>query len=172
MITAKLNQLGARRIGDKSTDTDSSLQLLAELLPISSLTHRAVLAEIGGAIVFDNGAKFTTDEPSPLNRKSGYQRLEMLYGLGDEENSLVREAKHYQGQLPPSFVPIGESPGGNLICVDGAGQVFLWDHESTNDQGVWKVADSFDEFFKRLEPDNPGIAKTDGIIESESFLDF
>lgn len=78
----------------------------------------------------------------------------------------------YAVELPASFVPVGESSGGNLVCVDGNGVVHLWDHESQRNERTWRIADSIDEFLKRFEPDDSGIGSTEGIIESESFLDF
>jgi hypothetical protein len=70
------------------------------------------------------------------------------------------------------FVPIGEAPGGNLICVDSAGAVFLWNHESPRDESPCRIAENVDQFLARLEPDESQIGDTDGIRESESFLDF
>lgn len=126
----------------------------------------------GGAVVVDNGAKFKSDEQSPLNGKDGYRNLEVLYGLGKGKDSIEANVARYAGELPESFVPIGELAGGNLICVDGDGAVQMWDHESPRNGETWRVAPSVDEFLKRLEPDDSGIGSTEGIIESESFLDF
>jgi hypothetical protein len=59
-----------------------------------------------------------------------------------------------------------------LICLDEDGKTFFWDHESAVDERPCKVADSFDEFLGRLQPSQSESSNTDGIIESESYLDF
>jgi len=171
MAFDKLSQLGPRLLGEKSSDLEGAIKSAEQVLPISD-SYREILLAFGGAVIFENGAQFKSDEPSPLNDKNGLQRLEVLYGLGNAENSIERETLRYHGELPTSFVPIGESSGGNLICVDGDGAVHLWDHESQRDEGTWRIAASIDEFVNRLEPDDSEIGSTEGIIESESFLDF
>lgn len=167
----KLSQLGPRLLGRKSSGLEHAIKSAEQFLPISD-SYRELLLTFGGAVVFDYGAKFASDEKSPLNDKDGYQSLEILYGLGNEKNSIEQKAVQYAGELPTSFVPIGESSGGNLICVAGDGTVHLWDHESQRNEGTWRIAASIDEFVNRLKPDDLGIGSTEGIIESESFLDF
>lgn len=171
MAFDNLSQLGPRLLGEKTADLQLAINSLAQIIPMS-VSYRETLLGFGGAVIFENGAKFTCDERSPLNGKDGFQRLEVLYGLGNAENSIEEEASRYAGELPASFVPVGESSGGNLVCVDDNGVVHLWDHESQRNERTWRIADSVDEFLKRLEPDDSRIGSTEGIIESESFLDF
>jgi hypothetical protein len=171
MAFDRLSQLGPRFLGEKSSDLEGEIKSAEQVLPISD-SYREMLLTFGGAVVFENGAKFALDEKSPLNDKDGYQSLEVLYGLGNGKNSIEQKAAQYAGELPASFVPIGESSGGNLICVAGDGAVYLWDHEGQRNEGTWRIAASIDEFVNRLEPDDSEIGSTEGIIESESFLDF
>lgn len=39
----------------------------------------------------------------------------------------------YEDRMPPHMLPVGEDPGGNLICVscggNDFGKVYFWDHE-------------------------------------------
>jgi hypothetical protein len=171
MAHEKLSQLGARLLGEKPSDLELAIKSAERVLPMSD-SYREMLLTFGGAVVFDNGAKFTSDEQSPLNDKDGYQSLEVLFGLGNGKNSVEHKIAQYADELPASFVPIGEASGGNLICVGSDGAVHLWDHESQRNEGTWRIATSVDEFLRRLEPDDSGIGSTEGIIESESFLDF
>jgi hypothetical protein len=90
--------------------------------------------------------------------------------LSNGKNSIVQKAAQYAGELPTTFVPIGESSGGNLICVAGDGTVRLRSHERQRGKGAWRIAASVDEFVNRLEPDDSEFGNTEGIIESESFL--
>jgi hypothetical protein len=104
--------------------------------------------------MFDNGARLVPDERSPLDGKDGYRSVDILYGLGSGRNSIERYAATYEGEVPPSFVPIGGAPGGNQICMDNQGAIYLWDHESNRDEGFWRIAPSMDAFLDRLEPDD------------------
>ena len=80
--------------------------------------------------------------------------------------------QRYLGYLPLTFIPIGEAPGGNLLCIDASGAVYLWGHESRRGEEAWRVASSVDKFVENLEPDASDVGGTDGIVASESFLDF
>lgn len=171
MAFERLSQLAPRLLSKKSSDLELAIKSAEHLLTMSG-SYREILLAFGGAIVFDNGAKFTSDEQSSLSDKDGYLILEVLYGLGKDKNCIDQKAAQYAGELPASFVPLGESSGGNLVCVDGNGVVYLWDHESQRNEEPCRIADSVDEFLKRLEPDDSRIGSTEGIIESESFLDF
>jgi len=171
MTHERMKRLGAQPLGAKTQDVVKAIEALENLIPVSR-GYRTVLETFEGAIIFANGAKFRTDAPSPLNRKDGSQNLEVLYGPGNGKHSIRYHAERCADELPPRLIPIGETPGGNLVCVDGAGVVYLWDHESMRSEGLWRVASSVDDFLDRLEPDDSGIGNTDGIVESESHLDF
>lgn len=171
MALNKLDRLGPRLFGSKCDDLDLAIGSLEVVLPLS-VDYRKLLLEFGGAVIFEKGAKFQCDERSPLNDKEGFQNLEMLYGLGSSRSSILMESLKRAGEIPDGFVPIGESSGGNLICIDRVGAVHLWDHESFRDDKGWLIANSIDDFLGRLQPDDSAIGNTDGIIESESFLDF
>jgi hypothetical protein len=139
--------------GEKAIDVDAAIKSVEALLPMSD-RYRELLVRFGGAIMFENGAKFIPDERSPLDGKDGYQSLDILYGLGSGRDSIERYAATYEGEVPPSFVPIGGAPGGNQICMDSQGAIYLWDHESNRDEGFWRIAASMDAFLDRLEPDD------------------
>jgi hypothetical protein len=107
--------------------------------------------------------------------------------LGEnEESDLTKKQKFYLERVPKGIIPIAYAEGGNLICLsiipDTFGQVFFWDHELESSDGepatwdnLFKLADSFDEFFQNLEtpPEpprlKPGEAKVwikPGFLES------
>ena len=132
MIPAKFTLLGARRFGEVVSDPSATLDQIEGLFPLTG-GIRSVLTTFNGPIVFEKGAKFTSVEPSPLSDVDGYQGLEMIYGLGTGANSILKQTATYSDQLPPSHFPIGEAPGGNLICVNTRGGVYFWNHESPED---------------------------------------
>lgn len=171
MALDKLDRLGPRLFGEAYDDLELAIESLEVVLPLSD-GYRELLLEFGGAVIFEKGAKFQCDERSPLNDKEGFQSLEMLYGLGCSRSSILMEGLERAEQIPDGFVPIGESSGDHLICMDREGAIYLWGHESSLDETGWLIASSIDDFLGRLQPDDSGIGNTDGIIDSESFLDF
>ncbi|ODA36642.1 hypothetical protein A6X21_15825 [Planctopirus hydrillae] len=171
MANEHISKLGAKLLGQKSNDLEEAIKSAERVVPMTP-NYREILLEFGGAIWFDHGARYKPHTPNPFTKKDGYNNLEILFGLGNDKNSIEQKASQYKDELPPSFVPIGESSGGNLVCVNSDASVHFWDHESQRNEGTWRIAASIDEFLKRLEPDDSGIGSTEGIIESESFLDF
>lgn len=171
MALDKLDRLGPRLFGEAYDDLDLAIESLEVVLPLSD-SYRELLLEFGGAVIFEKGAKFQCDERSPLNDKEGFQSLEMLYGLGCSRSSILMEGLERAGQIPDGFVAIGESSGDHLICMDREGAIHLWEHKSSRDEKGWLIANSIDDFLGRLQPDDSATGNTDGIIDSESFLDF
>lgn len=60
-------------------------------------------------------------------------RGEMYY------DDLVRQIAEHEGMIPKGYLPIGESPGGDVFCLSlkkpTEGAVFHWDHEEANYDG-------------------------------------
>lgn len=86
-------------------------------------------------------------------------------GTGDVVD-LAKEYETFRDRMPPGLLPIASDPGGNLICVactgERGGQVFYWEQEfeANEDEGekvgwdnVYFIAESLEEFFRRLEVD-------------------
>src|SRR5262245_50269890 len=50
--------------------------------------------------------------------------LGALYGISDEDNSLSVQTAYEDSKdnVPPSFIPIGEDPGGNLLLLETTGK--------------------------------------------------
>src|SRR5690606_12021054 len=123
--------------------------------------YKELLKSIGGAIIFENSVKYKPDRPNPLTMADGYNKLDILYGIGSGRDSIQGMIDTYAEELPGSLIPIGGAPGGNVICVDDKSEVFLWDHESLIGDKPWKISSSLDRFMDMLEPDNSSIGNTD-----------
>lgn len=54
-------------------------------------------------------------------------------------DDLFRNIEEYKEMLPSHYLPIGESPGGNLYCLslrsEDFGSVYFWDHDEANYDG-------------------------------------
>ena len=171
MLDEKLKQLGASLFGQRAENEEVAQKPPATPFKIPKLLHE-VIASIGGPVFFDNGAIFKPSESCPLCDSDGYLRLGLIFGFGSGKHGIQHQRERYEGEIPESLLPIGDAPGGNLICINSEHQVYLWDHESDRDEEVYLVASSMESFFDSLEPDIGDIGDTSGIIESESPLDF
>ena len=164
MLSDQLKKLRPKLHGTKNRESDVSLGQVEKLLNLPS-QYRELLITFGGAIVFMECVRFKADEPNPIAGSNGFLGLDRLYGLGNGADSIISKAIQYDGELPPSLVPIGELPGGDLVCASEDGRVFLWDHESDRSANAWKVADSLDQFLCKLEVDDSPIGNTDSVID-------
>jgi len=85
-----------------------------------------------------------------------------FYAVRDEmyHDDLVRQIKEHEGMVPANYLPIGESPGGDVFCIslkgESKGAVFHWDHEEANYDGepweynMTKLSPSLNQFLKDL----------------------
>lgn len=163
----KLTQLGAEPI---DVPAERKAQLLAvveaELGPLPD-DYRKLLLHFGGDIEFKSFVKFRSDEPSPWAADDGTDSLEMLYGLSSKYSSTMLEMfETYEGRIPADWIPIGEAPGGNQVCLkirpSGSQSVGFWDHESEvgpglppSNDGMTMITDSLRDFIDRLTKEDP-----------------
>lgn len=136
---------------------------------------RDLLSAYGGALLFDNGARFRPDHPSGREGRDGCLSLVSLYGPGDDDNGLRAMNRNYERQVPPMMAVIGDAPGGDQVCLErSSGQIYLWLHDAEDDEAsLSPVAPGFEEFVSRLHPEETSPAPSGlKIVEGESFLDF
>lgn len=168
-----LEKLGPSPFGAASAIVEADLlavkRALKTELPPELLD---LISETGSALMFDEGARFKPDEPSGLEDTEGFQDLLMLYGLADDEHGLRENNETYREQLPPGLLTIGESSGGNQICLDPvSGQILFWHHEAeTDEESTSLIANNFPSFLAKLEPDNEPPANEYTVVSSR--LDF
>ena len=75
-------------------------------------------------------------------------------------DDLIHQIKEYKDMIPEGYLPIGESPGGDVFCISlkdpTKGALFHWDHEEANYDGEpWEynminLSPSLNEFIKGL----------------------
>lgn len=132
---------------------------------------------------FDNIIEFTPKNSAPRTTSDAVQYFDGFYGI----NELNEQIDRYGSRMPASLLPIGECPGGNLICLgvkeDVVGNIFYWNHEneleaklilgldtSTEDidlywENLYLVSDTFMDFLHGLEivPDEDESMDDSGI---------
>lgn len=91
--------------------------------------------------------------------------VDLFYGIdvkssyGDLENAMDL----FQGRIPESFIPIGDDPGGNILCLGivtpYVGKIYIWDHHDELDRrglskmdmsNMYWVADDIYELINKL----------------------
>ena len=105
-----------------------------------------------------------------------------FYGLWDKEYfDLDAEYRNMRDRWPTRLISVAIDDCGNRFCLSveppDFGSVYFWDHEEEVEEGdqptelnLYHVADSFVEFWNRMEPINPDeyLAEADSPIDAES----
>lgn len=75
-------------------------------------------------------------------------------------DDLARQIGEHKDMIPEGYLPIGESPGGDIYCISlkepTKGSIFHWDHEEANYDGepweynMTKLAPSLTAFLEGL----------------------
>lgn len=100
-------------------------------------------------------------EPSvfKISDEQGASVLNVLNGIGDMYDNLEKVLDIYEGRLPAGFIPIGDDPGGNVICVGTKEpyyeKIYFWDHEQESDEpdsmsNMYLLAGDIYEFLDQL----------------------
>jgi SMI1-KNR4 cell-wall len=142
--------------------------------------YRAFLLEQPMPVAFGVKCVYRPSEPSPW-ADEGLQTVEVLYGLGKGEHSIVTQWRRYSDQIDAKALPIALAPGGNQVCLIAEGpkrgKVYFWDHEGPvepDDEdlaNMYLVAKSFPRFLEALTVAEPTEPDDDlGIVEMK--LDF
>lgn len=142
---------------------------------------------------FENEIEFKPIEPSLSTTKEEKQSFDGFYGLNSRDN-IIKQIERYENRMPNCLIPIGECPGGNLICLGvkevALGKIYFWDHENEleaklmvgKDIGInninlywdnlYLVSETFIDFLKKLEISQNNLENGDiDINDIEIWLD-
>lgn len=98
-----------------------------------------------------------------ISNEQGPSILSVFYGIGDMYDNLTDFIEIMDERLPVGFIPIGDDPSGNVICLGTKepyyDKIYFWDHEQEpedpNDMSnMYVLANSIDEFLDKLYEDN------------------
>lgn len=145
-----------------------------------------------GETFFEKNIIFKPLEPSPTATEDGNQYFDGFYGLMSE-NNINQQIDDYKNRIPGNLIPVGECPGGNLICigVNGTayGKIYFWNHENELKarlmigdvadvenidlywDNIYLVSESFVDFLNTLEIDNNDFEEDENMDEIELWLD-
>jgi len=87
-------------------------------------------------------------------------------GLAGEESVYAEWRRMLNVGVSRSFVPIADAAGGDYYCLNPAGAVVYWDHDSGKS---YLVADSFFDLVTRLEADTerPDVSDVDVRLDPD-----
>lgn len=174
MYKETFGKLGAKVLEEESSEEYSVNQIVSELNIQFSDEYVALLDYFNGSIVFNNGAIYRPNIKSPVDSVDGFQSLDILYGLRGNFN-LIKKNRVYREQIPIGLVVIGESIGGNQICIScDDGKIYFWYHEAEMENTtLFEIAASIDDFLLGLLCDDASTSNNNREIdESDSYLNF
>jgi hypothetical protein len=174
-VLGHLEALGAKPwIIDQDAVIERTSEIEAALQVVLPSSYSRVLEKYGTSITFDNEVLFKPEELSGWEGKDGTLDLVGLYGLARDDRGLSTANAAYGSQIPSTCIVIGESSGGNQLCLDRQSLgILFWDHEAESEgRSTYLVSNSFEDFINRLQRGDNQVGSTEGIIADESFLDF
>ncbi|MCI1694296.1 SMI1/KNR4 family protein [Aneurinibacillus aneurinilyticus] len=97
-----------------------------------------------------------------ISDEQGEGVLNVFFGIGDMYSNLEDYLGIYDDRLPTAFLPIGNDPSGNVICL-GAKEpyyeaIYFWDHEEEPEDpedmsNMYFLANNIYEFLDKLYED-------------------
>ncbi|WP_371017961.1 SMI1/KNR4 family protein [Pseudalkalibacillus sp. JSM 102089] len=94
-----------------------------------------------------------------ISNEQGPSVLNVFYGIGDMYDNLTDFIEIMDERLPVGFIPIGDDPSGNVICIGTKkpyyDKIYFWDHEQepedpNNMSNMYFLANDIDEFLSNL----------------------
>ncbi|MGG1217943.1 SMI1/KNR4 family protein [Priestia endophytica] len=109
-----------------------------------------------------NGGKVTPNL-FMISDEQGPSVLNVFYGIGDMYDNLTDFIDIMDERLPSGFIPIGDDPSGNVICLGTTDpyydKIYFWDHEQEPEDpddmsNMYFLANDIDEFLDNLYEDD------------------
>lgn len=97
-----------------------------------------------------------------ISDEQGPSVLNVIYGIGDMYDNLTDFIEIMDERLPVGFIPIGDDPSGNVICLGTKEpyyeKIYFWDHEQEPEDpnemsNMYFLANDIDEFLDNLFED-------------------
>lgn len=97
-----------------------------------------------------------------ISNEQGPSVLNVFYGIGDMYDNLTDFIEIMDERLAVGFIPIGDDPSGNVICLGIKepyyDKIYFWDHEQEPEDpddmsNMYFLANGIDEFLDNLYED-------------------
>lgn len=112
---------------------ESSNKLTLEQIEQFEIKSEIKLPEKYKAFLLQWNGGYTEPSLFKISEEQGTSVVNVLNGIGDMYDNLEKVIDLYEGRLPKGFIPIGDDPGGNVICLGTkepyCEAIYFWDHE-------------------------------------------
>ncbi|WP_146549794.1 SMI1/KNR4 family protein [Rummeliibacillus suwonensis] len=97
-----------------------------------------------------------------ISNEQGPSVLNVFYGIGDMYDNLTDFIDIMDERLPLGFIPIGDDPSGNVVCLGTKDpyydKIYFWNHEQETEEpddmsNMHFLANNIDEFLDNLYED-------------------
>lgn len=142
---------------------DSHEKLVLEQLVKFGIENDVVLTESYKDFLLKwNGGKVIPNV-FMISDEQGPSVLSVFYGIGDMYDNLADFIDIMDERLPAGFIPIGDDPSGNTICLGTKGayydKIYFWDHEQEpvdpdDMSNMYFLANDIEGFLNSLYEDN------------------
>ncbi|SFF35996.1 SMI1 / KNR4 family (SUKH-1) [Paenibacillus algorifonticola] len=136
--------------------------LTVEKIELFELEHGIKFTELYKKFIQDFNGGYPVPNMFKVSDEQGEGVLNLFYGIGDMYSNLEDYLDIYEDRLPNGFIPIGNDPGGNVICLginkEFYETIYFWDHEEEYDEpdmsNMYFLANSIYEFLDQLYEDS------------------
>lgn len=112
---------------------------ISDLIEVESKIGYQLPEEYKSFLLKNNGGRPVLDGVRYENEHFDY--VAFFYAIRGEmyHDDLARQISEHKDMIPGGYLPIGESPGGDVFCISlkepNKGSIFHWDHEEANYDG-------------------------------------
>jgi len=167
-----LKAFGAKSLKGSKTEVVDLVTIEKEIGIKFPTNYGELLCNFSESIIFTKGVTFKPIEATPLSTSNGDNTLEILFGLNGLSGMLPMY-RRYKEQLHDDLIAIGESAGGDLICLSKLDHsVVLWNHDTVKDEhATFIISSELDEFFLLLKEEDSEVSPmVDKIVKSKTSI--
>lgn len=105
-----------------------------------------VIENYGGVFIKEDYG-FIGQKRSPFADENGYEAISFFFDF----DGLLSAYETYKTQLPKGYLPIAEGDGGNLICINRRGHVYIWLHDEDDGNCLFLANKKFADFILSIK---------------------
>lgn len=141
---------------------ESHEPLTIEQIEAFELKHGVKFPRLYKKFLQESNGGYPLPNMFKISDKQGEGVLNTFFGIGDMYSNLEDYLDIYEDRLPTAFLPIGNDPSGNVICLGTKEPyyetIYFWDHEeepedSEDMSNMYFLANNIYEFLDKLYED-------------------
>lgn len=173
-IETKIETLGGFQSIENDEPKDNEFQV-AQYLSDNKLNLPNIYIDFSekyGGCMFNNDVVFSSISKIPSAYEDGSCPISIFYGWNQGEESLQENREAFIEQISEKYFVIAEAnPGDQLLVNNEDNKIYYWAHEESENDCIFLVANSFEDFIESLEI-NKNKFKEKKVISSWFSEDF